>query len=166
MCIPSNLQCNVENAKNFHHVLLLTRTGSFCLINTILLHYCEFCSLSSTTKHQMVLVMFARNTCLWILWKRPFFIIFEITSHQNCHCRKHCCCCNMQTFLKRASEKCQKIENLNPAAAIVIPFANKFFTLSKTKAFYDVFHGKMYTFFLRLTISQNKQVFVPRKKVG
>ena len=76
MCIPSNLQCNVENAKNFHHVLLLTRTGSFCLINTILLHYCEFCSLSSTTKHQMVLVMFARNTCLWILWKKGIFSLF------------------------------------------------------------------------------------------
>ena len=166
MCIPSNLQCNVENAKNFHHVLLLTRTGSFCLINTILLHYCEFCSLSSTTKHQMVLVMFARNTCLWILWKKAFFHYFWNHFPSNCHCRKHCCCCNMQTFLKRASEKCQKIEKLESCCCHCHPICKQVFHTFKNKSILWCFSWQNVHFFQRLTISQNKQVFVPRKKVG
>ena len=164
MCIPSNLQCNVENAKNFHHVLLLTRTGSFCLINTILLHYCEFCSLSSTTKHQMVLVMFARNTCLWILWKRAFFHYFWYHFPSKLPLQKTLLLLQYANFFKEGLRKVPKNWKLESCCCHCHPICKQVFHTFKNKGILWCFSWQNVHFFLRLTISQNKQVFVARKK--
>ena len=147
MCIPSNLQCNVENAKNFHHVLLLTRTGSFCLINTILLHYCEFCSLSSTTKHQMVLVMFARNTCLWILWKRAFFHYFWNHFPSKLPLQKTLLLLQYANFFKEGLRKVPKNWKLESCCCHCHPICKQVFHTFKNKSILWCFSWQNVHFF-------------------